>query len=143
MALALVRTTSKIGRVAGTCSGSSRCAAGPNSRRRDRRGSAALRPLRALDASVCLSVAQEEIAFALAIAAETYLSAKKKKEETGEDTNLFHPTAVVGVIVASSGLIYSRCALTLHCCFAAVPLPSNSMVRRSLTLYGHLPHRLL
>ena len=127
MAQALVRTTSKIGRVAGTCSGSSRCAAGPNSRRRDRRGSAALRPLRALDASVCLSVAQEEIAFALAIAAETYLSAKKKKEETGEDTNLFHPTAVVGVIVASSGLIYSRCALTLHCCFAAVPLPSNSM----------------
>jgi len=143
MAQALVRTTSKIGRVAGTCSGSSRCAAGPNSRRRDRRGSAALRPLRALDASVCLSVAQEEIAFALAIAAETYLSAKKKKEETGEDTNLFHPTAVVGVIVASSGLIYSRCALTLHCCFAAVPLPSHSMVRRSLTLYGHLPHRLL
>ena len=88
-------------------------------------------------------MAQEEIAFALAIAAETYLSAKKKKEETGEDTNLFHPTAVVGVIVASSGLIYSRCALTLHCCFAAVPLPSHSMVRRSLTLYGHLPHRLL
>ncbi len=42
------------------------------------------------------------------LAAETYLSAKKKKELTGEDTNLFHPSIVVGVIVVSSGLLSSR-----------------------------------
>jgi len=67
-----------------------------------------LEPPKALDASICLSVAQEEVAFAALLAAETYLSAKKKKELTGEDTNLFHPSIVVGVIVVSSGLVSSR-----------------------------------
>ena len=67
-----------------------------------------MRPLRALDASICLSVAQEELAFALAIAAETYLSAEKKKEETGEETNFFQPSVVIGAIILSSGLVYSR-----------------------------------
>ena len=67
-----------------------------------------VRPLRALDASICLSVAQEELAFALAIAAETYLSAEKKKEETGEETNFFQPSVVIGAIILSSGLVYSR-----------------------------------
>jgi len=71
-------------------------------------GARRLQPVRALDPSVCLSVAQEEIAFAAALAAETYLTAKKKKELTGEDTNFVHPAAVIGVILLSSGLIQTQ-----------------------------------
>merc|ERR1719389_1017541 len=67
-----------------------------------------LEPPKALDASICLSVAQEELAFAAVLAAETYLSAKKKKELTGQDTNLLQPSIAVGVIVAASGLVYTR-----------------------------------
>ncbi|QDZ21793.1 hypothetical protein HOP50_06g43340 [Chloropicon primus] len=63
---------------------------------------------RALDQSICLSVAQEELAFAVAVAAETFLSARKKKELTGEDTNFFQPAVIVGVIAVSSGLVYTR-----------------------------------
>ena len=96
------------------------CVAGTALRRAGARGGPSLgrgrsgpraglaRPLRALDSSVCLSVSQEEFAFALLFAAETLSTARKNKEETGEDTNLFEPTAVVGVIAASSVLIYTR-----------------------------------
>ena len=45
---------------------------------------------------------------AAVLAAETYLSAKKKKELTGQDTNLLQPCIAVGVIVAASGLVYTR-----------------------------------
>ena len=45
---------------------------------------------------------------AIALAAETYLSAKKKKELTGEDTNLLHPGIAVGVITVSAGLVSTQ-----------------------------------
>ena len=61
---------------------------------------------RALDASVCLSVAQEEIAFGIAVG--LLEASTSKNVELGEETNWTPIIAAIGSIFVCSGMIYSQ-----------------------------------
>jgi len=61
----------------------------------------------ALDPSVCISVAQQEIAFGVAIGIENYYSSSRR----GKDANWVPTFVAMGSLFASAGLIFTQSEL--------------------------------